>query len=212
MGRIDGVTAAEYAQNLEANLSDLVCFGEHHPIRHTLTNVSFLPVDCLRVHDGFGLDAISRSTDSNPLRRILLRHGRPALCAGMISKRGSNSTMVEAALVPRHSDYDMLNPSITATLARVSDRRGLRYCEGRAGSKTRTGNLERIRSSRAMSGCPYHIAKAAHISGLSMSGDQNTTLEKRQILIARTEVRVLEPVESTALICSPNAVGLSRVR
>jgi type IV secretion system protein TrbF len=32
-------------------------------------------------------------------------------------------------LVPRHSDYDMLNPHITATLARVSDRRGLRYCE-----------------------------------------------------------------------------------
>jgi hypothetical protein len=32
-------------------------------------------------------------------------------------------------LVPRHSDYDMLNPSITATLAGVSDRRGLQYCE-----------------------------------------------------------------------------------
>jgi hypothetical protein len=32
-------------------------------------------------------------------------------------------------LVPRHSDFDMLNPNITATLAGVSDRRGLRYCE-----------------------------------------------------------------------------------
>jgi hypothetical protein len=36
------------------------------------------------------------------------------------------------ALVPRRSDYDMLNLSITATLAGVSDRRGLRYCERRA--------------------------------------------------------------------------------
>jgi TIR domain len=36
-----------------------------------------------------------------------------------------------AQLVPRHSDYDMLNPSITATLAGVLDRRGLRCCERR---------------------------------------------------------------------------------
>src|SRR6266478_6354735 len=35
------------------------------------------------------------------------------------------------ALVPRHSDYDMLNRNITATLAGVSDRRGLRCCERR---------------------------------------------------------------------------------
>ncbi len=34
-------------------------------------------------------------------------------------------------LVPRHSDYDMLNRNITATLAGVSDRRGLRCCERR---------------------------------------------------------------------------------
>jgi len=34
-------------------------------------------------------------------------------------------------LVPRHSDFDMLNPSITATLARVLGPRGLRYCERR---------------------------------------------------------------------------------
>src|SRR6266446_4231052 len=39
-------------------------------------------------------------------------------------------TIVEA-LVPRHSDYDMLNRNITATLAGVSDRRGLRCCERR---------------------------------------------------------------------------------
>jgi hypothetical protein len=37
-------------------------------------------------------------------------------------------------LVPRHSDFDVLNPNITATLAGVSDRRGLRYCEQRPAS------------------------------------------------------------------------------
>src|SRR6266436_1976038 len=46
-----------------------------------------------------------------------LRHGR---CCLLVSE-----------LVPRHSDYDMLNRNITATLAGVSDRRGLRCCERR---------------------------------------------------------------------------------
>ncbi len=44
---------------------------------------------------------------------------------------GGEVAFLATTLVPRHSDCDMLNPNITATLAGVSDRRGLRYCEGR---------------------------------------------------------------------------------
>jgi hypothetical protein len=56
----------------------------------------------------------------------------PAIVQDQLHHRGFRPCVVPICrLYLVTSDYDMLNPHITATLARVSDRRGLRYCERR---------------------------------------------------------------------------------
>jgi hypothetical protein len=93
------------------------------------------------------------------------------LCGSRGRRRG---TCTARLLAPRHSDYEMLNPHITATLARVSDRRGLRYCERRPVARQRAQILlaadagasdEEIASSVGVGGATVYRTKRRFVIG-----------------------------------------------
>jgi AraC-like DNA-binding protein len=88
-------------------------------------------VNCSNRHDLSLAGIAARHGVSPRYMQILFQNEGTTFSRFLLDQRLNRSyrMLSNPRLVPRHSDYDMLNPSITATLAGVSDRRVLRYFE-----------------------------------------------------------------------------------